>query len=88
LKPGAPAGFHPLAHTLDEAIVACVQAGRIGDVAHLDPHLRTLAAEDVVESLEAADGSLGADRTGRRFLSYEAPFGVGYLVAILQGFQA
>lgn len=84
LKRGAPAGFQPKAHTFDEAVVACVREGRIGDVAGLDPHLRTLAAEDVVESLEAAGGILGADRTGMRFLSYEAPFGVGYLVAILR----
>ena len=84
LKPGAPAGFQPRAHTFDEAVVACVQEGRIGDVAGIDPELRTLAAEDVVESLTAAHGTLGIDTTGIRSLSYEAPFGVGYLVAVLR----
>jgi aromatic ring-opening dioxygenase LigB subunit len=73
-----------LAHTFDEAVVTCVREGRIGDVSGIDDHLRTLAAEDVVESLETAEGSLGGDRTGARFLSYEAPFGVGYLVAVLR----
>jgi aromatic ring-opening dioxygenase LigB subunit len=84
LKQGGPAGFHPLAHTFDEAVVACVREGRIGDVSGIDDHLRTLAAEDVVDSLETAEGSLGGDHTGRRFLSYEAPFGVGYMVAVLR----
>jgi MEMO1 family protein len=84
LKPGAPAGFQPRAHAFDAAVVACVQTGRIEDVAGIDPLLRSLAAEDVVESLEAAHGTLGTDHTGMRCLSYEAPFGVGYLVAVLR----
>lgn len=88
LKQGAPAGFQPVAHTFDEAVVACVREGRISDVSGIDSHLRILAAEDVVESLEAADGSLGTNRTGLRCLSYEAPFGVGYLVAVLREIES
>jgi MEMO1 family protein len=84
LKQSAPAGFHPKAHLFDETVVACVKEGRLGDVASIDPNLRNLAAEDVVESLEVADGALASDRTGLNFLSYEGPFGVGYLVAILR----
>ena len=84
LKAGAPAGFHPKAHLFDEAVVACVKEGRFQDVSRIDPDTRNLAAEDVVDSLEVADGALATDRIGLRFLSYEAPFGVGYLVAILK----
>lgn len=84
LKPGAPAGFHPRAQAFDEAVVGCVRAGRLEDLGSIDPQLRALAAEDVVESLEACHGALGEDRSGTRVLSYEAPFGVGYLVAVLQ----
>lgn len=84
LKHGAPAGFHPRAHLFDEQVVACVKDDRLADLGHIDADLRTLAAEDVVESLETADGALGLDHTGHRFLSYEAPFGVGYLVAVLR----
>lgn len=87
LKQGAPAGFHPRAHQFDEAVVACVKEGRLGDVSRIDADLRNLAAEDVAESLEAAEGALGFDLPGLRFLSYEAPFGVGYLVAILKEIQ-
>ena len=84
LKQGGPAGFHPQAHRFDEAVVACVREGRIGDIAAIPPDLRSLAAEDVVDSLETAEGALGQDPPGLRFLSYEAPFGVGYLVAVLR----
>lgn len=84
LKEGAPAGFHPKAHLFDEAVVDCVKAGRYGAPSGLDTGLRDLAAEDVVESLEVADGALGTNRAGARFLGYEGPFGVGYLVAILR----
>jgi aromatic ring-opening dioxygenase LigB subunit len=73
-----------LAHSFDETVVTCLREGRIGAVASIEPHLRSLAAEDVVESLAVADGTLGADHSGMRVLSYEAPFGVGYLVAILR----
>lgn len=84
LKEGAPAGFHPQAHCFDEEVVACVQDGRLADVASIDPGLKHLAAEDVTESLAAADGALGPAGSQCRVLSYEAPFGVGYLVALLR----
>ena len=52
LHEGAPAGFQPLAHTFDEAVVACVQAGTARRCCPPGRHLRNLAAEDVVESLD------------------------------------
>jgi aromatic ring-opening dioxygenase LigB subunit len=85
LQEGAPGGFHPRAHTFDEAVVNCVKEGRIGDVSRIEAGLRQLAAEDVVDSLEVAEGTLDGDHSGLRFLSYEAPFGVGYLIAVLKG---
>ena len=84
LKKGGPADFHPRAHLFDETVVACVKENRLGDVSGIDPELRDLACEDVVDSLEVAHGCLGRNPAGPRFLSYEGPFGVGYLVAILR----
>jgi len=84
LIPGAPSGFHPRAREFDEAVVACVQAGRPGDVARIPADLRELAAEDVVESLLASAPLLGTRAPGHRFLSYEGPFGVGYLISVLR----
>ena len=84
LKPGGPAGFDPQAHKFDEALVACVRDNRLADLASIEPLLRERAAEDVVDSLEVASGAMDGDTHGHRFLSYEGPFGVGYLVAILR----
>lgn len=88
LRPGAPSGYHPQARDFDAAVVAEVRAGRIGAVSALDANLRHLAAEDVVDSLEVAAGVLGEDVSGTEVLSYEGPFGVGYLVARLLGSSA
>jgi len=42
-----------------------------------------LAAEDSSESMAIAAGALGGRSPNAKVLSYEAPFGVGYLVARL-----
>lgn len=81
LQPGAPGGFHPQAHRFDAAVVASLQAGRLQDVSQIEPSLRMLAREDVVDSLEVATGALPEGRP--EVISYEAPFGVGYLEARL-----
>lgn len=83
LQPGAPAGFHPRAAAFDEAVCACVEQGDYAGLSALAPEWRALAAEDAVASLEVADGVLAGAGSGRERLSYEAPFGVGYLVAVL-----
>jgi len=84
LKPGGPAGFDPQAWEFDEAVVACVRENRLGDLDRISSALRERAAEDVVDSLQVALGAMEGDTTGHRFLSYEAPFGVGYLVSVLR----
>ncbi|MBP1625804.1 MAG: Extradiol ring-cleavage dioxygenase class protein subunit [Holophagaceae bacterium] len=84
LLPGAPSGFHPRAGDFDQAVLDCVRAGRPGDVAAISGELRDLAAEDVTESLMVAAPLIGSQAPGHRFLSYEGPFGVGYLIAILR----
>jgi aromatic ring-opening dioxygenase LigB subunit len=83
LTPGAPAGYHPHAERFDRVIVKCVECGRYKEVSSIDGELRELAAEDVVDSIEIAAAALRDNCAGKRVLSYEGPFGVGYLVAIL-----
>ncbi len=84
LIPGAPAGFHPQAERFDRLVVKCVESGEYRNVSTLDQNLREIAAEDVVDSLEIACAALQGNCFGRKILSYEAPYGVGYLVAILR----
>ncbi len=83
LIPGAPAGFDPRAEDFDRHIVSCVQCGDLEGAVSVDPELREVAAEDVVDTLEIAASAIGFSPSGLEVLSYEGPFGVGYLVAIL-----
>jgi len=84
LQPGAPAGFHPRAAAFDAELMEALRRGPLQDLQHLDPGLRQAAAEDAVDSLQVAEGALGPGAACREVLSYEAPFGVGYGVALLR----
>jgi aromatic ring-opening dioxygenase LigB subunit len=83
LQRGAPAGYHPKAHEFDEALVNLVKTQRYGETSSIDPELREIAAEDVVDSLDIASAILDGARKNARFLHYEGPFGVGYMEAVL-----
>ena len=84
LAPGAPSGYEPRAAEFDRRLAAGVREGRDAALPEELSALRELAGEDVLDSLEIASAVIGADRNGREVLSYEGPFGVGYLVAVLQ----
>lgn len=80
LREGAPAGYHPDAKIFDNSFVAALR--RDDWRAALEAEPRRIAAEDVVDTssvvMEAAQQPLHAE-----VLSYEAPWGVGYTVAVL-----
>ena len=80
--PGAPAGYHPEARDFDRAVCERVASGDLAGLRSIDPGLRGIAAEDVVDSCVVVTGALPAERRGGELLSYEHPFGVGYLVAV------
>jgi aromatic ring-opening dioxygenase LigB subunit len=83
LKPGAPAGYHPRAAEFDATFISLLEQKDAADLCAIDPTLRDLAAEDVVESTVIAQTAVGEDNRGRKVLSYEGPFGVGYGVAVI-----
>lgn len=83
LRPGAPSGFHPKARDFDAGVAEQVEAGQYRRAVEVAPELRRAAAEDVIDSLEVASAAFGWDAEGHRMLSYDAPYGVGYLVALL-----
>jgi aromatic ring-opening dioxygenase LigB subunit len=83
LTPGAPAGFHPRAAEFDRLVSTGVREGRYRDAVAIEEGLRGVAAEDVVESLEVACAATGFQNEGAKFFSYEGPFGVGYMEAVL-----
>jgi len=83
LQNGAPSGFHPRAHIFDETFRAHVEAGKLLEASQIPVDLRDLAAEDSSESMAIVAGAVGDSAGSVKLLSYEAPFGVGYLVAVL-----
>jgi AmmeMemoRadiSam system protein A len=83
LRPDAPAGFHPNAHLFDEQVVESVRACAPRRIAEIDPTLRRLAGECGYRSMLVALGASEDPDAGCEVLHYEAPFGVGYLVAQL-----
>jgi MEMO1 family protein len=83
LKPGAPAGFHPEAHRFDEEVVEALRECAPARVAGIDRNLRRLAGECGYRSMLVAIGASSNVEPDCEVLHYEAPFGVGYLVAQL-----
>jgi AmmeMemoRadiSam system protein A len=79
----APAGYHPEAAVFDRAFRALIERGELARACAIGPGVRDIAAEDVVDSCAVAAAAVGFDATGHRVVSYEGPFGVGYLEAIL-----
>jgi AmmeMemoRadiSam system protein B len=83
LKPGAPAGFDPEARRFDEQVVAALRANSPGQIPRIDQGLRRLAGECGYRSMLVALGAASGVEPDCDVINYEAPFGVGYLVAQL-----
>jgi AmmeMemoRadiSam system protein B len=83
LKPGAPAGYYQDAHLFDEEIVAAVSAAAPKRIVDIDQDLRRRAGECGYRSLLVAIGATADGERDGEVLHYEAPFGVGYMVAQL-----
>jgi AmmeMemoRadiSam system protein B len=84
LIPGAPAGFHAEAHRFDEEVVAALRMKDPARILHIDRSLRRLAGECGYRSMLVALGACaGGAHDECEVINYEAPFGVGYLVAQL-----
>lgn len=88
LKPEAPAGYNAHAHLFDEEIVACLREGEPSRIVTIDQDLRRMAGECGYRSMLVALGTVEEIKQDCEILNYEAPFGVGYLVAQLAREQA
>jgi MEMO1 family protein len=85
LNPSAPAGYNPDAHVFDEQVVAALRSNAPRKIVEIDYNLRKLAGECGYRSMLVALGASSDLPSSCDVLSYEAPFGVGYLVAQLTG---
>lgn len=83
LKPQAPAGYNPAAYRFDEEVVAALHENSPGKIVAIDPDLRRTAGECGYRSMLVALGATEKLPRACEVLHYEAPFGVGYLVAQL-----
>lgn len=81
LIPGAPAGYSPRGREFDEKIVEIVRSGDLTSLTTLDADLIESAGECGLRPLITLHGCLDRKNYQCEFLSYEGPFGVGYLVA-------
>ncbi len=83
LFPGAPNGYDPAGKLFDKQYRRAIEAWDVKWLLHLDSGFRGRAAEDAVPQTAILMGTLSGYSIQPRVLSYEAPFGVGYLVAAI-----
>jgi len=81
LKPEAPAGYNASAHFFDEEVIEALRANTPQRIVEIDHSLRRLAGECGYRSMLVAIGAASELPLSCDVMSYEAPFGVGYLVA-------
>ena len=83
LKPEAPAGYNPTAYVFDDEIVDALRSNNPERIVQINQSLRELAGECGYRSMLIAVGATRELPPSCDVLNYEAPFGVGYLVAQL-----
>lgn len=88
LRPEAPAGFNPSAHVFDEEVMEALRANEPRRIVEIDHGLRKLAGECGYRSMLVAIGATSDLPLSCEVMNYEAPFGVGYLVAQLTNASA
>ena len=83
LTRSAPASYDPRGALLDAEVVRALRIGDFAALNGLGRSLRQGAAECGLRSFVTLGGFLGKDATvDPQVLSYEGPFGVGYMVAL------
>jgi len=83
VTPEAPAGYSPQGRIFDRTLVELIQKKNIKGILNLDRDLIDEAGECGLRSIIMLLGTLANSRWEIKSLNYEAPFGVGYMVASL-----
>lgn len=81
LRHDGPYGFHPAGPVLDQQLREAVANWDVEHILNIDVQLRKQAGDDSVPSLSFLMGALSEKDVRPHILSYEGPFGVGYMVA-------
>jgi MEMO1 family protein len=83
VTPDAPCGFSPQGQVFDQAYQKAVAEWDVTWVLAQETAFRRQATEDAIPQTSTLMGALNGLEVRSRVLSYEAPFGVGYMVAEL-----
>lgn len=81
LKPGAPAGYDKAGELFDRTIVDIIESGEYNRLFALDQMMIDDAGECGLRSIFTLAGTVDGYGVSSTVLSYEGPFGVGYMVA-------
>lgn len=81
LTPSAPAGFHPDGKKFDAKLITLLKERKIKEILNLELQFVENAGECGLRSIIILLGILDKFDYNVKILSYEGPFGVGYLVA-------
>lgn len=81
LTPDAPAGFSPRGKEFDNKLVELVKAYDVSGILNFDEMLAEEAGQDALWSIAILLGALDGLKVKHEVLSYEGPFGVGYMTA-------
>ena len=84
LTRGAPAGYNPRGAEFDQQLVEYIRNGEVDKILNFDQQLAEEAGECGLRSFVMALGMLDEKNFTSEVISYEGPFGVGYLVATLK----
>lgn len=79
LTPDAPAGYSNRGKEFDKKLIELLEQGKTADILALDPALIEEAGECGLRSIIVLLGALSGLKSKFQKLSYEGPFGVGYL---------
>ena len=80
LTPDAPAGYSPSGKKFDELLIDLLEKNKVNEILNLDSSLVEEAGECGLRSIIILLGALSNLEYKFEKLSYEGPFGVGYLV--------
>ncbi|MBN2058296.1 MAG: AmmeMemoRadiSam system protein B [Candidatus Saganbacteria bacterium] len=84
LTPDAPAGFSPRGKQFDDKLVELVKNYDVEGILNFDPALADEAGQDALWSIAILLGALDGRKVKHELLSYEGPFGVGYMTAAFE----
>ncbi|MFH1347424.1 MAG: AmmeMemoRadiSam system protein B [Candidatus Margulisiibacteriota bacterium] len=84
LTPDAPAGYSPRGLRFDEGLVKLVKNYDVPGILEFDPLLAEEAGQDALWSIAILLGALDGLKVKHELLSYEGPFGVGYMTAVFE----